>query len=65
MEHTPHAAKLTTSLENNNSRADLDRRQKESEGYIHFGSVGWYCRRERVRRTNDIPKIFKRNTISD
>lgn len=35
------------------ARRDRDRRKKKSEGYINLGIVGWYCRRERVRREGD------------
>lgn len=34
-------------------RRDQERRQTESEGFIYIPMVGWYCRRDQTRRSDD------------
>ncbi len=34
-------------------RRNQDRRKVKSHGYIHIPVVGWYCRREKMRRDDD------------
>ncbi len=35
-------------------RCRRDRRIMKSEGYVKLSVVGWYCRRDKIRRNNDL-----------
>jgi hypothetical protein len=34
-------------------RREQDRRRESSEGYAYVSTVGWICRREKIRRKDD------------
>lgn len=57
MQKVPQKQKITSQI-TYSTRKNEDRRKKKSEGYINLGMVGWYCRRERVRREDDSIPTF-------
>lgn len=36
-----------------NDRREDDRRKETSEGFAYVSTVGWICRREKIRRKDD------------
>ena len=51
--HAKHPRDSDLQKESADDRRDQERRQTESEGFIYIPMVGWYCRRDQARRSDD------------
>lgn len=48
-----HVSDAVIQKESSDDRRNEERRQNKCEGFTYIPMVGWYCRRDQSRRTDD------------